>query len=191
METTLLHIKNMVCHRCIKVVKDELENIGLQINSINLGEAEITAKDKIDREKIKAVLEKNGFELLEDKKFQLVDKIKSVIISLIHSDKNSALSVNYSEYIAKEVGKDYASLSSLFSSAENITIEKYIILQKIEKVKELLVYDELTLSEISDKMGYSSVAYLSSQFKQITGFTPTEFKKIKSHKRKPLDKLTE
>jgi AraC-like DNA-binding protein len=191
MNTKELHIKNMVCDRCIKVVKEELTKIGLSVRNIYLGEAEVESDKAIDLDLVRKILNASGFELLEDKKFQIIDKIKSVIISLIHSDKNAVLSVNYSEYIAREVGKDYASLSSLFSSAENITIEKYIILQKIEKVKELLVYDELTLSEISDKMAYSSVAYLSSQFKQITGFTPTEFKKIKSHKRKPLDKLTD
>ena len=123
---------------------------------------------------------------------KLIERIKTLIINLVHhSSAESAPNVNYSEYIVRKIGHNYHHLSSLFSSTENITIEKYIILQKIERVKELLVYNELTLSEIAFQMGYSSVQHLSTQFKKVTGFTPSYFKTIKENKRKPLDKVKE
>ena len=185
-----LHIKNMVCNRCIKVVKEELEEIDLNVKDIKLGEVVVESAKQIDLEKVKEVLEKNGFELLEDKNVKLIDRIKTIIIELIHHNKKSeALKENYSEYISKEIGKDYSYISHLFSSVENITIEKYIIHQKIEKVKELLVYGELTLGEISYQLGYSSVGHLSSQFKQVTGMSPSDFKKMKSKDRTPLDEV--
>ncbi|MBK0404618.1 AraC family transcriptional regulator [Adhaeribacter sp. BT258] len=180
-----LAIKNMVCQRCVRVVKEELENLGLEVKVIELGEATVTGN--AGSEQIKQVLAKAGFELLEDKKARQVEQIKNFIIQLIQEPE--ARHLNYSDLIAEHVGKDYHYLSQLFSSSENVTIEKYIILQKIERVKEWLVYDELTLSEMAYKLGYSSVAHLSSQFKQVTGFTPTAFKKLKAHKRKPLDKV--
>lgn len=184
-----LHIKNMVCDRCIKVVTEELEKLDLLINNIKLGEAEISSDKEIDLGKVKAVLEKNGFELLEDKSFKIIEKIKTIIIDSIHHKKGKKTHQNYSELISKEIGKDYHYLSTLFSSIENVTIEKYIIHQKIEKVKELLIYDELNLSEIAFQLGYSSVAHLSSQFKQVIGLSPTEFKKQKNRNRSPLDQV--
>lgn len=184
-----LYIKNMVCDRCIKVVKDELEKIGLTVNNIILGEAEIENPNRIDKATIAHTLESSGFELLEDKNIRLVERIKTFIIELIHRNSQE-IQTNFSILISQELGKDYHYLSTLFSSIENITIEKFIILQKIEKVKELLIYDELTLSEISYKLGYSSVAHLSSQFKQVTGFTPSNFKKLKSKPRNSLDKVS-
>lgn len=184
----VLSIKNMVCDRCIRVVKEELEKLHYAVKDIKLGQVSIEAKLSIDHEAIKTALEQSGFELLEDKKVQLVERIKNLVVELIHHSEES-VKTTYSEYLSAELGKDYSYLSNLFSSVENITIEKYIILQKIEKVKELLVYDELTLSEISYRLGYSSVAHLSSQFKQTTGFTPTAFKQQKSKPRKALDRI--
>ena len=193
METqqNILHIKNMVCNRCIKVVRDELEKLGVQVESINLGEV-VTAQaiDKELKEKIKGVLEENGFELLEDKRSKIIEKIKKYVIEIVHySDGGSQSNFNYSALIAKELGMDYAYLSNLFSSLEGITIEHFIILQRIERAKELLKYGDLTLSEIAYKLGYSSVQHLSIQFKKITGLTASQFKKMTDNTRKPLDKV--
>jgi AraC-like DNA-binding protein len=185
----VLSIKNMVCDRCIRVVKEELEKLHYTVKKVKLGQATIESTTAVNIQTIKSALEASGFELLEDRKVQLVEQVKTLLIELIHHT-DEGLKTTYSEYLSSVLGKDYSYLSSLFSSVENITIEKYIILQKIEKVKELLVYDELTLSEISYRLGYSSVAHLSSQFKQTTGFTPTAFKQQKSKPRKTLDHIT-
>jgi AraC-like DNA-binding protein len=180
----------MVCNRCIKVVKDELENLSLHPESVQLGEVVLKEEEKsIDKGKIKAALSQYGFELLDDKKSYIIEKIKNIIIELIHYNDGTHENYNYSYLIAEKIGMDYTYLSALFSAIEGITIEKFIILQRIERVKELLVYDELTLSEIAWKMGYSSVQHLSNQFKKITGLTPTHFKEIKENKRKPLDQV--
>ncbi len=189
MPVTKIYIKNMVCNRCIRFVKQELETIGYTINNIQLGEVEISGKS-INTGKIRKVLGDNGFELLEDKKVQLINQIKSLIINKIHHQGLEDFNKNYSDFISQQLGKDYTYLSHLFSSHESITIEKYIILQKIERVKELLVYDELTLSEIAYRMNYSSVAHLSNQFKQVTGLTPTTFKQNNAaNARMPLDRV--
>jgi AraC-like DNA-binding protein len=180
----------MVCNRCIKVVKDEFEKLNYNVKDIKLGEVVLESNESINIQNIKKVLEENGFELLEDKNVKLIDRIKTFIIEHIHHNKKSEpLKENYSGYISKKIGKDYAYLSHLFSSIEGITIEKYIIHQKLEKVKELLIYDELTLSEIAYRLGYSNVGHLSSQFKQITGMSPSEFKKMLSKDRKSLDEI--
>lgn len=185
-----LIIKNMVCGRCIKVVGEELETLGYHVKQISLGEVEIAeTPDKKDLDSIRRMLEKNGFELLDDKNAMLVTQIKSIIIDLIHHHPEDYPQQNYSEIIAHKLHKDYSYLSKLFSSVENITIEKYIILQKIERVKELLVYDELTLSEIAYELGYSSVQHLSNQFKKTTGLSPSAFKHTAGNKRKPLDEV--
>jgi AraC family transcriptional regulator len=190
MSSHSLYIKNMVCDRCIRVVREELQNIGLAVQNVTLGEAKVEENPRVDIKKIKSVLEENGFELIEDKRVKVIEKIKNVIIALVHhSNQLAALKENYSKYIEKQVGMDYHQLSRLFSSVENTTIEKFLIAQKIEKVKELLVYGELTLSEIAVQLGYSSVQHLSNQFKQVTGFTPSEFRKIKQEKRKSIDKV--
>ena len=190
MPATILHIKNMVCNRCIKVVNDELSGLGFTIKSIELGE--VTLKEKLtenDLEKISQVLTENGFELIDDRKSKIINRIRTVIIEFIHYDKEKPEHMNLSDFLAKEIGHDYSYLSNLFSSVEGLTIEKYLIHQKIEKVKELLVYDEYSLNEISYQLGYSSVQHLSNQFKKTTGLTPSHFKKIKISKRKPLDKV--
>lgn len=184
-----LYIKNMVCSRCIMVVKSKLEQLGLHPIAVELGEVEI--KEEID-ENQKEVLLKNlqsiGFDLLDDKKTKTIEKIKNLIVDLVHH-KNNDLKINLSDYLAKNLNQDYNSLSNLFSEVENTTIEKYFISQKIEKVKELLIYDEHSLSEIADILNYSNVAHLSNQFKKITGFTPTSFKQSKDKNRIQLENL--
>ncbi len=189
--TSKLLIKNMVCNRCIKVVKEELEKLGLDVRSIVLGEVVVNGKyDVLPVERIKAVLEQNGFELIEDKRAKLIEQIKLVILELARNHAGSdAEDIKYSDYIVKNIGMDYHYLSGLFSSVENITIEQYIILQKIERAKELLKYGELTLSEIAYKLGYSSVQHLSNQFKKVTGLTASQFKNMTENIRKPLDKV--
>jgi len=189
--TSKLLIKNMVCNRCIKVVKEELEKLKLDIRSIVLGEVVVKGNVKtLPMAKIKNVLEENGFELIEDKRAKLIEQIKLVILKLVRNDEDKKpLEENYSDYLEKEIGQDYHYLSILFSSVENITIEQYIILQKIERAKELLKYGELTLSEIAYKLGYSSVQHLSNQFKKVTGLTASQFKNITGINRIPLDML--
>ena len=190
MTTQELHIKNMVCNRCIKVVRDELEKLGCAVHSVELGKAVVSYPEDQSLDPIKMVLEQNGFELIEDKKAQLVDTIKTTIIELIYQDKLEEMNINFSDYLSEKLGKDYHYLTSLFSSVTSITIEKFFILQKVERAKEWLFYNDFTLSEMAFKLGYSSVAHLSNQFKQVTGLTPTHFKKLKIKPRIPLDELS-
>jgi AraC-like DNA-binding protein len=186
-----LHIKNMVCNRCIKVVREELEKLDYTIEKIELGEVVITStKKKFQLDKIKIMLEENGFELIDSRNANIIERMKILIIKLIHHNSTeNQPDINLHDEIIKEVGLSYQYVSSLFSSMEGITIEKFIIHQKIEKVKELIVYDELTLSEIAYRLGYSSVQHLSNQFKKVTGLSPSYFKKLKSKKRKSLDRI--
>jgi AraC-like DNA-binding protein len=186
-----LHIKNMVCNRCIKVVREELEKLDYTIEKIELGEVVITStKKKFQLDKIKKSLEENGFELIGSRNANIIERVKILIIKLIHHNSTENQSdINLHNEIIKEAGLSYQYVSSLFSSMEGITIEKFIIHQKIEKVKELIVYDELTLSEIAYRLGYSSVQHLSNQFKKVTGLSPSYFKKLKSKKRKSLDRI--
>lgn len=184
-----LHIKNMVCDRCILVVKSQLEQLGLHPVSVELGI--VLLPEKVTNEVyqvVKDALEPFGFELIDDRKSQLIEQIKDTIIELVHY-KEDGLKVNLSDYLASRLNRDYSSLSKLFSEVTNTTIEKYFIAQKIERAKELLVYGELTLNEIADKLNYSSAAYLSAQFKSVTGLTPSHFRNIKENRRKPLDKI--
>ncbi len=179
----------MVCNRCIMVVKNELEKSGFKINNIILGEVTLDREPTdTEKKKLKERLESLGFEIIDDRKSRIIEKIKSTIIKLVQ-DQNNNLKRNLSDILSEELLHDYNYLSNLFSEIEGTTIEKYFIAQKIEKVKELLVYDELSLSEIAFRLNYSSVAYLSNQFKKITGLTPGHFKKIGQDKRKPLDKV--
>lgn len=184
-----LHIKNMVCNRCKMVVKAELEKLGIQPLSVELGEVqleqELTVAEKL---KVETSLHKVGFSLIDDKKSLLIEQIKTLIVELVHHDNNE-LKVNLSDYLSRKLMHDYSYLSNLFSDVEGTTIEKYFIAQKIEKVKELLVYDELSLSEIAEQLSYSSVSYLSNQFKKVTGLTPSHFKNIRAIKRKPIDEV--
>lgn len=184
-----LYIKNMVCDRCKMVIKSELEKLGIATASIELGE--ITLDQPLTQEQkseIESALTPLGFELIDDKKSKLIEQVKTLIIELVHYNNND-LKINLSHYLSDKLNHDYNYISNLFSEIEGTTIEKYFISQKIERVKELLVYDELTLSEIAFRLNYSSTAHLSSQFKKITGLTPSHFKEIKANKRKPLDKV--
>jgi len=171
------------------VVQHVFESLGHSPEHISLGEVETTAAMSEDEVgKLRKALEGFGFELIEDTRSRIIEKIKTSIVESIHQNHDD-LKINYSEYIESQLNRDYAYLSSLFSESEGITIAQYIIHQKIERVKELLVYDELTLSEIADLMGYSNVAYLSNQFKKVTGVTPSQFKLEKVNKRIPLDEV--
>ncbi len=171
------------------VVQSELEKAGIQFLAVDLGEIELS-KEPTDPqlEKLDTGLKHHGFELIDDKKSRMIEKIKNNIVKLIHHN-NDTIKTNLSDYLADKLNYDYTYLSNLFSEVEGTTIEKYFIAQRIEKVKELLVYDELSLSEISDRLGYSSVAYLSSQFKKVTGLTPSFYKSLKEHKRKNIEEL--
>lgn len=179
----------MVCHRCKIMVQSILEDLQIPYSSIELGE--ISLKKPLDPEQEQQVVERFqelGFEWINDKKSQAIERIKTLIIDLVHY-QNNALTSNLSTYLAEDLLQSYAVLSTLFSEVENQTIEHFYIAQKIEKVKELLMYDELTLSEIALQLNYSSVAHLSRQFKKVTGFTPTYFKQLKDKKRQQIDKL--
>lgn len=179
----------MVCSRCKMVVKSEFEKLGLQTISVELGEVELQNEmTKSQKEVLLQNLHSLGFDLIDDKKSKTIEKIKTLIIDLVHH-KNNELKTNLSDYLAENLNQDYNTLSNLFSEVENTTIEKYFISQKIEKVKELLIYNELSLSEIADMLNYSNVAHLSNQFKKITGFTPTSFKQLKDKKRIQIENL--
>ena len=184
----ILNIKNMVCPRCIRVVREDLLQLGLKVGEVSLGEVEVeTAKEQLlDMDLIGKTLEKSGFELVKDRNTQLVEQIKLAIIDIVHHSKQFNLAVKNSDYIAEKVGLSYSSLSRLFSKHEGITIEKFIILQKIEKVKELLEYEELTLSQIADKLGYSSVQHLSNQFRKEVGMSVSAYKELPESLRKPI-----
>jgi len=184
------YIKNMVCNRCIMVVQQVFERLGTPPVRIALGEVE-TAQPLADEAltELRKNLTGFGFELIDDTKSQLIEKIKTLVIELIRYKKEETIKVNYSAYIESKLNRDYTYLSNLFSDVTGVTIEKYFINQKIERVKELLVYDELTLSEIAFELGYSSAPALSAQFKKVTGLTPKHFRQIKDNKRIPLDKV--
>lgn len=179
----------MVCNRCIMVIESKLQELGISPISVSLGQVildrELTPQEI---EKIRKAIEPIGFELIDSKKSRIIEQIKTLIVQLIHHSNNS-LKINLSDYLSENLHLDYNYISNMFSEVEGTTIEKYYIAQKIEKVKELLVYDESTLSEIADMLGYSSVAHLSSQFKKVTGLTPSHFKQIGANKRKPLDEV--
>lgn len=179
----------MVCERCKMVVRSELEKLDLHPISVELGEVEIQEND-IDtkKEDLLIHLRPLGFDLIDTKKGKIIEKIKNLIIDLVQN-KNNEIKINLSEHLSTHLFQDYNSLSNLFSEIEHTTIEKYFINQKIEKVKELLVYDQLSLSEIAHQVNYSSVGYLSNQFKKVTGLTPTAFKNSKENTRKPLDEV--
>ena len=179
----------MVCSRCKMVVKTQFESIGINPTSVELGEVVIEHIPSASQmTQLNIALTALGFEIIDDKKVQTIEKIKNLIITLVHHS-NTEISSNLSTFISSQLLQDYNYLSNLFSEVEGTTIEKYFIAQKIEKVKELLVYNEMTLSEIADQLGYSSVAYLSNQFKKVTGLTPSYFKTLKENKRKNIEEL--
>lgn len=185
----IIHIKHMVCPRCIMAVRGVLQDIGLIPISVELGTVSLSEKpDAGMLGQLRKGLEALGFELLDNPHAQLVEQIKNIIIELVHYG-NEPLRVNLSDYLTDRLHRDYSGLSKLFSETTGTTIEKYFIAQKIERAKELLVYGELTLDEIADLLGYSGAAYLSTRFKQETGLTPGYFRKLKGHKRKGLDEV--
>lgn len=184
-----LYIKYMVSLRCKMMVKEELKKLGLHYVIVELGMVEILEDITSEqRELLNENLLKSGLELLDDKKSILIEKIKNVIVEMIHYNDELPI-VNYSDYISEKVGYDYTYLANAFSEVKGITIQHFIIIHKIEKVKELLIYDELSLTEISYSLNYSSVAHLSNQFKKITGLTPTFYQKLKNKRRKNLEDL--
>jgi AraC-like DNA-binding protein len=171
------------------VIKSELENLGLNLITVELGEVEIQERDiKIVKNELLKRLHSLGFDLIDSKKSKTIEKIKNLIVDLIYN-KNNDIKTNLSEYLSKSLLQDYNTLSSLFSEVENTTIEKYFINQKIERVKELLTYNELTLNEIAHQLNYSTTSYLSNQFKKVTGFSPSYFKQLKDKKRKQIEDL--
>lgn len=184
-----LYIKYMVSLRCKLLVKEELKKIGLHYVNVDLGTIEILEKITAEqREQLKANLLKSGLELLDDKRQILIDQIKTVIINMVHHSEEEPIE-NYSDYISKQVGKDYNYLSDIFSEVKGVTIQQFIIKHKIERAKELILYDELNITEIAQKLHYSSVAHLSNQFKKVTGLTPSFFKKLKKKRLGNLEDL--
>lgn len=188
MPKKVLYIKNMVCDRCIMAVKQSLSEMKIPFSEVQLGVAKIERKD-INYDELNDKLKKIGFELIKDTNNILIEQIKTLIINFIHYNDGENLKINFSEYIHLETGYDYTYLSKLFSEKESLTIEKYIILQKIERVKELISYGEHNFSEIAYLLNYSSVSHLSRQFKKIEGITLSDYKKAHQQSRKTLDKI--
>ncbi len=187
---TVLYIKNMVCHCCVRVIREELEKAGVEVLEISLGRARVSYDEqKVSMEGIRTLLEGLGTDLIEGREHRLVEEIKLAVIELIHQMNNVDSIVRKSEYLVEKTGLSFAYLSRIFSSHEHITLEKYIILHKIERIKELIDQEEFTLSEIAYMMDYSSVQYLSNQFKHITGMTVSEYKESDRSSKKPIDRL--
>jgi AraC-like DNA-binding protein len=185
----ILLIRNMVCQRCILTVKDIFNRLGIEPIQVSLGEVELPrALSKSEIEEVENGLKKVGFELIETRTNRIVENIKKYVLEYL-SEQSSGVKVKLSSYISERLHYDYSYLSDLFSSIEGITIEQYFIQQRIEKVKELLVYDEMTLTEISYETGFSSVHHLSAQFRKVTGLTPSHFKKIGAAKRRSIDEV--
>lgn len=185
-----IYIKNMVCQRCILTVAQLLEKNGIAPVNITLGEVTLAGEITQDQEhSLRADLDAYGFELLDDQRQRLIEKVKVLLIEQVQSGELPE-SFSLVEFVGKSLHRDYSAVSKLFSEVEGMTLEQYFILQKIEKVKEWLAYNELSLSEIAFRLGYSSVAYLSSQFKKVTGLTPSQFKNNHAGRRRPLDDLT-
>lgn len=179
----------MVCRHCMEAVLDVFKQMDIEVSEIRLGEAVVLAPEQqIDYPKLERLFKQNGFELLRDRELQLVEQVKTAVIQMIYHT-GQLPEVKNSVFLSEKLGVSYAYLSKLFSKHEHLTIEKYIILQRIERVKELISYQELTLSEIAYQLGYSSVQHLSNQFKSVTGMSVSEFKALKVMERTPLDKV--
>jgi AraC-like DNA-binding protein len=179
----------MVSIRCKMMVKDELRKLGLHYVMVDLGEVDIMEDITAEqRQKLKTGLLLSGLELMDDKKGILIEKIKSVIIEMVHYS-DELPKVNFSNYLAEKLNYGYTYMANLFSEVQGTTIEQFIISHKIERIKELIIYDELNITEIAWKMNYSSVAHLSNQFKKMTGLSPSHFKKLKDHRRKPIEEI--
>ena len=184
-----LYIKYMVSTRCKIAVKEELKKLGLHFIFVDLGKVEILENiSEQQKKKLKTALLRIGLDLMDDKRAELIEKIKNSVIQMVHySDEN--LKVNFSVYLSEQLKFDYTYLSNIFSEVQGTTLEHFIISHKIERIKELIIYDELNITEIAQLMNYSSVAYLSSQFKKITGFSPSQFKQMKDQRRSPIEEV--
>lgn len=184
-----LYIKYMVSSRCKMVVKEELKKLGLHFIVVDLGEVEIMESISLDqREELKTGLLNAGLELMDNKRAVLIEKIKNSIIELVHHT-DEPIKINFSDYLSERLNYDYTYLANLFSEVQGITIEHFIINHKIERIKELIIYDELNISEIAWKMNYSSVAHLSNQFKKVTGLSPSHFKQLKNKRRSQIEDI--
>ena len=184
-----IHIKYMVSNRCKMVVRTALKDLGVHFVLLELGEVEIMERlTGEQRDYLKNTLEDAGLELIDDKRSILIEKIKSAVIDLVHHPEDS-IKVNVSTYLGEKLDHDYTYLANIFSQVQGISIEQFIILHKVEKIKEFLMYGELNISEISYKMNYSSTAHLSTQFKKVTGLTPSQFKQLKEKRRKSIDEI--
>ena len=179
----------MVSNRCKLAVKEALKSLGLHFIVVDLGEVEIMENISIEqREEMKVILLNSGLELMDDKRAVLIEKIKNVIIEMVHHT-DEIIKTNFSDFLSKKLNHDYTYLSNLFSEVQGTTIEQFIISHKIERIKELMIYGELNITEIAWKMNYSSVAHLSNQFKKVTGLSPSHFKKLKDKKRMPIEEI--
>jgi len=179
----------MVSNRCKMAVKDELRKLGLHYIVVDLGEVEIMENISLaQREQLKIDLLQSGLELMDDKRAMLIEKIKNVIIEMVHHS-DEVIKVNFSEYLSSKLDHDYTYLANLFSEVQGTTIEQFLISHKVERIKELIIYGELNITEIAWKMNYSSVAHLSNQFKKVTGLTPSHFKKLKVKRRSPIEEI--
>jgi AraC-like DNA-binding protein len=184
-----LYIKYMVSNRCKMAVKEELKKLGLHFIVVDLGEVEIMETISADqREKLKSSLIDSGLELMDDKRAVLIEKIKNTIIEMIHHS-DEMIKTNFSDYLSEKLNHDYTYLANLFSEVQGTTIEHFIINHKIERIKELIIYDELNITEIAWKMNYSSVAHLSNQFKKVTGLSPSHFKQLKDKRRSQIEDI--
>jgi AraC-like DNA-binding protein len=189
MQTMKLYIKYMVSNRCKILVKESLKDLGLHFIVVELGVVEIMETlTRPQLESLKAVLNESGLELMDDKRAMLIERIKTVIIEMVHHSDELPKS-NFSDFISDKLDHDYTYLANLFSEVQGTTIEQFIIAHKVERIKELIIYDEMNITEIAYKMNYSSVAHLSSQFKKVTGLTPTHFKQLKDKKRNPIEDI--
>lgn len=179
----------MVSNRCKMAVKEELKKLQLHFMVVDLGEVEIMENISMEqRHLLKAALLNSGLELMDDKKSMLIEKIKNVIIEMVHHSTEN-IKINFSDYLSQKLNHDYTYLSNLFSEVQGTTIEQFIISHKTERIKELIIYGELNITEIAWKMNYSSVAHLSSQFKKVTGLSPSHFKKLKDKRRNPIEEI--
>jgi AraC-like DNA-binding protein len=184
-----LFIKNMVSNRCKMMVKEELKRLGLHFIVVDLGEVEIMEDISSEqREQVKIALLRSGLELMDDKKAMLIEKIKNIIIEMVHHT-DGIIKINFSDFLSEKLNHDYTYLSNLFSEVQGTTIEHFIISHKIERIKELMIYNELNITEIAYKMNYSSVAHLSNQFKKVTGLAPSHFKQLKDKRRSPIEEI--
>ncbi|NTW31233.1 MAG: AraC family transcriptional regulator [Bacteroidetes bacterium] len=179
----------MVSNRCKMAVKEELKKLGLHFVVVDLGEVDIMENiSDEEREQLKIALLSSGLELMDDKRAVLIEKIKNAIIEMVHYS-DELIKVNFSDFLSKKLNYDYTYLANLFSEVQGTTIEHFIISHKIERIKELIIYDELNITEIAWKLNYSSVAHLSNQFKKVTGLTPSHFKQLKDKRRNPIEEI--